>query len=249
MIALHDDHAKNIRRCFNRAALTYDQNCQIQFTVGESLIQKLAVLQPYTNHIIDYGCGTGLVTAQLAMRFPYQHFYAIDIAERLLIQAQNRLENYGIQCLRNDFQSWQNRSINFNLVFSNLALHWSFDLKTILAAIYNCLVPQGLLAFSIPLAGTFDELKNITKNHFFEPIIIRQMLEEIGFNEIDFSEETIQKNFESIISAIKAIKAIGANYTKNKIYQGLRGKNFMHNLWQEPVLLTYQVGYFIASKI
>ena len=76
---------------------------------------------------MDAGCGSGLLTKQLAKRVPRGKVYAVDIDSNMIKQAKNNLQSF------NNVEVIQSSFIDINLprkldvIFSNSALHWIMD--------------------------------------------------------------------------------------------------------------------------
>src|SRR5437868_14040525 len=81
----------NIPHACDRAANSYDEHSHAQKSAGVKLIQLLKTHQPQAKYILDLGCGTIMTTELLAAQYHYQHFHALDIAEKLLAKATARL--------------------------------------------------------------------------------------------------------------------------------------------------------------
>lgn len=243
---LLDDHKQKIRQCFNKAAPTYDQYCHAQKHIGKTLIHRLIHYKGSADNIIDLGCGSGIVTEQLALNLSYKLFYAIDMADQLLAIAHKRLMRYEIKIKEGDFAQFSYANRLFDLAFSNMALQWSTKLDDTLLMIDKNLAKLGFLAMSMPLLGTFSELVSCAKGDFFTAEEVSQLLFRTGFEQIDYFSEVIMVPFDSAISALKAIKALGANYTVKKQHVPLRGKSFLNQFTDKPFLLSYRIGYFIA---
>src|SRR5262249_1998089 len=150
-----------------QAEETYDDNCQVQREIGNRLIELVVNDRREFQRIIDLGCGTGLVTAQLANQINYRDFHAIDIADLLLAKAKERLAHHSIQTYSAYFDRLPTYDFSFDLVFSNMALQWSRCLIASLTCFASLLTPGGLFAFSIPLPGTFNELKPYFSLQYF----------------------------------------------------------------------------------
>src|SRR5947209_2356110 len=88
---LISSHKMGIKECFNKAADTYDQHNKVNELIGMKLINSLLIHSKKFKHIIDLGCGTGTTTHSLASHFNYKNFYAIDISDKLLLKAKERL--------------------------------------------------------------------------------------------------------------------------------------------------------------
>jgi malonyl-CoA O-methyltransferase len=235
---------KKLRHYFNKAAMLYDQHSSIQQQSGLTLIEQIKKYRTSIHQIIDLGCGTGSTTEKLAQAFHYQIFYAIDIADQLLDHAKSRLLPLGICVVAADFEEY-NTSQVFDLAFANMALQWSSNLTAVFTRIYSMLENNGLLAFSIPLTGTLAELSNLGINPFFNSQQIVEFLQQAGYKKIDFNCHTLSSHFDSLHTALRSIKAVGANYVSQKKY-GILGKSVLNQ--QQGFTLTYNLGYFIAEK-
>ncbi len=238
-------HKNKIRRCFNRAALTYDQRSYPQQMIGDNLINLLGKYISASESIIDLGCGSGLVTELLARRLSYKNFYAIDISDQLIAQADSRLHARDIQTFHKDFENFNFKNRLFNLVFSNMSLHWSRNLQKNLLTINNNMASNGIIAFTIPLDGTFTELACASRNNFHRYQDILNHLADAGFEPLSCFHESLTFIYSSWITALKSIKATGANYVFNREKKSLTGSLSLSN---KPNL-SYHIGYFIGRKI
>ena len=235
-----------VKYSFNKAAETYDNNCYIQQLIGDKLIHILKVLKPTATNIIDLGCGTGLLTKKIASTYPnFKQFYAIDIAERSLTIAKKRLYKYNIKTLEQNFENLNGTQIA-DLIFANMSLHWSNNLDHTLSNIYKHLHTKGILAFSIPIHGTFHELDKRTVLPFYETYILRSKLIQCGFTILNDSEYINLLTFPSFILALKSIKNAGANYygQPSTFTNLLKLRKFTNR----PFSLTYKIAIFIAIK-
>ncbi len=257
---MKNSEKQKLKECFNKAAAYYDQQSILQQRIGQSLLEQLVAVVPAVTgihagttatvqRIIDLGCGTGIITEKLAQTFQYRQFYAVDIAEQLLLQAKTRLSPLGIEVFNADFEEYIAGTPLFNLAFANMALQWSFNFAHTLQKISSLLETKGLLAFSLPLAGTFTELsQNYPINKFYAAQEILDFLSQVQLTPLTFTTETIHLQFASLQAALWSIKAMGANYVKK---ESRRTKPKAMNATQllQPTGLTYEIGYFIAQKV
>lgn len=236
---------EKIRLHFNRAEAGYDEHCHLQVQVGKHLIKHTQPIQPCAAHILDVGCGTGIITNLLTQSFQAQQVSALDIAERLLAVAKKRA-HHNIHLYQADFDDIKAYPNLYDLIISNMVLQWSMDLTTTLRTIKSALQPStGLLAFSIPVLGTLSELqKNYSLNNLPTMQSIREKLAETGYSLIFQQQEQIILTFNDTLSALRSIKHIGANYVSDRTHTGLRGKAFLNH--HDCKQLTYEIGYFIA---
>lgn len=238
--------ANRIKKAFNKAAASYDDYCHLQLQTGRQLVAFVKQYHCDSSRIVDLGCGTGMTTKELASAIPYHEFYAIDVADQLLTKARARLQNSSINIAQADFD--QALALGqFNIIFSNMALHWCQDFATTLKHIFHSLAEDGILAFSIPLYGTFAEIKEYcTVNDFLENFVITDLLKATGYDIVQMQMESTTFEFTHLLQALKSIKKIGANHVKNRDNLNL-AKMRLAVQSTEKVMLTYKIGYFIAK--
>ncbi len=229
-------------RSFNKAAKNYDGFSDVQKEVGKQLILCLPKNQFGT--LIDLGCGTGFTTQNLASSIEYQHFEAIDFSSSMIEQAKIYCSEK-IYFKKNNFDLLPTNT--YDLVFSNMALHWSEDLSTTLETIYLALKLNGLFAFSIPTTGTFEELAPyFNKHNFYNTAAIIEKLNSIGFSVIHNQNLTEYLHFDNLLQGLRMLKMTGATVCEHHdfSYSAIR-KAIRDNYTQT---LTYNIGLFILEK-
>jgi trans-aconitate methyltransferase len=100
--------------------------------------------------ILDLGCGDGKITAALAEAVPQGRVVGIDNSEEMIRYAQAQhpfLEHPNLQFRLLDVRALDYTD-EFNLIFSNAALHWVKDHRAILSGAYRALRKDGRLALS-----------------------------------------------------------------------------------------------------
>lgn len=235
-----------IKKSFNRAAATYNAYAQTQTTVGEDLIYHLVSLRDEFDHVIDLGCGTGLITNTLANSVDYHQLDAIDIADELLKQG-DMLANPDIDFYEMNFDELKDEDC-YELVFSNMALHWSSHFTRTLANIHKALTRDGLLAFTIPVSGTFAEMRNsYSTNEFFDFDTVMQLLQSMGYKLLYLKKQTYVNTFSETIDALKSLKNTGTSITSNRLYKSLGGKALLES--SKLHSLSYVIGFFIVGKV
>ncbi|SRR5579883_500449 len=238
---------EKIKAHFNKANKSYDEHCQLQQYVGNKLITLLKPFSPPYANIIDIGCGTGITTQHLAKQLSYQAFHAIDIATQLLSVANERLLPLGIHTYEGDMDKLFSPPPYFDIIFSNMALHWSMNLAETINKIAALANMQGILAFSLPLPRTLLELQRaFSLNNFIDASKIENYLRDNSYEILIQQTEKITLSFDNTRAALASIKKVGANYVQHRTRIGLRGKSVMHQINLSKI--TYVIGYFIARK-
>jgi trans-aconitate 2-methyltransferase len=111
-------------------------------------------------HILDLGCGDGVLTAELAKLVPEGFVLGID-ASRGMIDSALKLKSKNLEFRLQDIDDLDYRE-EFNLIFSNAALHWVKDHNQVLANCYKSLKPDGSIRFNFAAEGNCS--------HFFRVI-------------------------------------------------------------------------------
>ena len=102
-------------------------------------------------HVLDVGCGDGKVTAEIARAVPRGRVLGADASEEMIAFAKKTFPPSKISNLK--FQVCDAREISsmagdFDLVFSNAALHWVDDHEAVLRGAASVLKPGGRLVIS-----------------------------------------------------------------------------------------------------
>lgn len=240
-----------IKNCFNRAAKTYDAHSLTQQDACSLLINALKPIKSNFNTMIDLGCGSGLSTQLLTKSFQYKKLSAIDISDELMVIAQQRLKHVPVDFLNMDFNFLNQLHTQWDLVFSNMSLQWSHSFKNLLQIVLQQLTTSGIFAFSIPLSGTFCELKSNARNHYYTHDAVIEDLSQNGLECLNSFTQQYVNYYDSAISALKAIKATGANHLFNKTIKSLKSRSYIHEIYQSSQTastLTYQIGFYIAKR-
>lgn len=97
--------------------------------------------------IVDLGCGTGHLTADLARRWPEAHVIGVDSSVEMLGTAASL--NTRIEWVQADVEHWIPPSAP-DLVYSNAALHWLGGHDTLFPRMAAWVAPGGSLAVQMP---------------------------------------------------------------------------------------------------
>jgi len=135
---------------YNWNAQDYAKNSQNQFQWAQELIPKLKLRGNET--LLDIGCGDGKITAELARRLPEGRVVGVDSSKEMIQLARR---NFPAEPHLNlSFQVMDARRLTFNgefdIAFSNAALHWIVDQLNVLNSVKRSLKPHGRLLFNQP---------------------------------------------------------------------------------------------------
>jgi trans-aconitate methyltransferase len=118
-----------------------------QYGWGLKVLQKLQSIPLRGDiHILDAGCGTGRVTANLLDAYPRSTVTAVDASGNMVAKAQVSLAPFGNRVeLREQDLLELSGDQKYDVIFSTAVFHWIKDHDRLFAVLYNALKPGGLL--------------------------------------------------------------------------------------------------------
>ncbi len=128
----------------------YKQASKHQKEWGNKLISSLKLSGNET--ILDIGCGEGILTEQLAELVPSGKVVGID-ASRGMIDVAKTIERDNLSFLLMDVND-MNFVDQFDIIYSNAALHWVKDHQKLLQSSYKALKTNGRIAWNFAGDGT-----------------------------------------------------------------------------------------------
>jgi trans-aconitate methyltransferase len=139
-------------------AADYAAHSAVQQTWARELITRLQLRGD--EHILDVGCGDGKVTAEIARAVPRGAATGIDASPQMIRFAQKTFPAKKFPNL--EFRVMDARKIKFggqfDLIFSNAALHWFDDHPAFLRGAASALKPGGRLIVSCGGRGNAQEV-------------------------------------------------------------------------------------------
>lgn len=146
---------------YNWNAQDYAKNSANQFQWARELIPKLKLKGDEA--LLDIGCGDGKITAGLARCLPNGRAVGVDNSKKMIDLAQTTFQPTKHHNLC--FQVMDARKLTFNaefdVAFSNAALHWIVDQKAVLAGVQKALKPGGKLLFQMAGKGNAKAVLDI----------------------------------------------------------------------------------------
>jgi trans-aconitate 2-methyltransferase len=122
-------------------AETYDEVSDPQFSWGMEVLDRLDLDSNET--VLDAGCGSGRVTAELLKRIPNGRLLAVDASEAMVAKARERLGD-GTSYLVADLSELE-VSGPVDLIFSTATFHWILDHDRLFRRLHAALRPGGRL--------------------------------------------------------------------------------------------------------
>ena len=107
--------------------------------------------------VLDAGCGSGKVTAEIVRRVPRGRVYAVDAAPSMVRHTQEALGD-AVTALEQDLTQLS-LPAPVDVIFSNATFHWVPDHEALFAALYRNLRPGGRLLAQCGGHGNIDRFR------------------------------------------------------------------------------------------
>jgi trans-aconitate 2-methyltransferase len=120
---------------------TYDEVSDPQFEWGTEVLERLELSGEET--VLDAGCGSGRVSAELLKRLPRGRLVAVDGSAAMIAKAKERLGDE-VTCLVADLAELELEK-PVDLVFSTATFHWIVDHDRLFQRLHVALRPGGRL--------------------------------------------------------------------------------------------------------
>ena len=122
--------------------------------------------------IIDIGCGPGNSTNVLKARWTHAEIIGLDNSEAMIDEAKSKYPSINWLCI--DASDDLSKLGYFDIIFSNAAIQWIPNQKTLLSKLFGMLNKDGVLAVQVPCTmymPIHTELKKLIsidkwKSHF-----------------------------------------------------------------------------------
>ena len=139
----------------------YKKHSHSQQKWARELIAKLNCMG--TEDLLDIGCGDGRVTAEIAGQVPDGSVVGIDNSESMIdlakryfpVPTHHNLHFMVMDAAKLSFEA------EFDIVFSNAALHWVLDHQPVLAGIYRALRPGGKMLLQMGGKGNAERILSV----------------------------------------------------------------------------------------
>lgn len=116
--------------------------------------------------VLDLGCGDGSLTEQLSLLVPRGKVLGID-ASMNMIETAKMLRKNNLEFAHMDINE-MNFDGEFDLIFSNAALHWVKDHKKLLKNTYRALKPHGKILWNFGGAGNTSNFIDVIQKKISE---------------------------------------------------------------------------------
>jgi len=254
-----------IRNAFNAHAYDYSHAAIVQQEIGLRLLERLDYLLLEPGYILDLGCGPGVFSQALQVRYPNAQIIGLDLALEMLVAAKAQKNSNNHDLVNADMHSLPFANGQFDLIFANQALHWTLSWDYLLHELHRVLSPGGCLMFTTLGPDTFMELRYAFRaadqyahaNDFLDLHHVGDALLAQDFQDPVVDMEMLTVHYPTLPQLLHSLKKQGVRHVNTKRNPGLMGRS----AWQrftatmdtlrtqdDQFPLTYEVVYGHAWK-
>ncbi|KAF1028952.1 MAG: Malonyl-[acyl-carrier protein] O-methyltransferase [Burkholderia plantarii] len=233
---------RHLQRIFDRRATTFDEVAFLPREIAQRMGERLDYIKVNPTGVLDAGCGSGDDLPLLRARFPDAPVFGADLSAAMLARAAARettdtgwrrfmpaalskaLGQRGPRLAQADFSALPFAGAAFDVVWSNLALHWHSRPDLVFPEWQRVLRVNGLLMFSTFGPDTLRELRAAyaeaeaatncaTRAHvidFVDMHDLGDMLVESGFEIPVMDQEVLTITYRSPESLLADVRRWGA---------------------------------------
>ena len=240
-----------MRRRFERAAATYAKSSKLESEVAARMLARLDYVKIAPRRVLD--AGSGPPRRDLVRRYPKAQVFALDFALPMLRASRpGWLRKHSI-LLCSDIAGLPLTAEAFELVWSNMALHWLADPLRAFSEFARVLAPEGLLMFSTLGPDSLKELRAAAGaqhvHEFIDMHDLGDMLVAAGFADPVMDMDMIQVDFGKGEALLADLHASGQRSARPDRRRGLGGRAFRERLCVAlPGRATFEVVFGHAWK-
>ena len=136
---------------------TYDRVSDPQFGWALEQLERLELAGEEV--VLDAGCGSGRVTAELVTRVPRGRVYGVDVAPSMVEHARGALGATATVLCQDLLELELPEPVD--VVFSNATFHWVHDHEALFASLHRVMRPGGRLLAQCGGRGNIDAFREI----------------------------------------------------------------------------------------
>lgn len=265
------------RLAFDRRSAGFDRLDFLLAEIGQRMQERMQVIRLAPERALDIGCGQGLGLAALRAQYPDAQIAGLDISGAMLATAAGRDpqrqpgwlgrllgKRPTFDLVQGDLASLPFAGEQFDLLWSNLALHWHPEPHRVFPEWHRVTRDEGLVLFSLFGPDTLRELRAAAAEVDDEPHTLRfvdmhdigDMLVHGGWSTPVMDMETLTVTYETPQKLLKEVHAFGGYRGPGR--DGLRGRR-----WHDALIaalerrrngdgvipLTFEIVYGHAWKL
>lgn len=241
-------HIKN----FEKGAPHYHEEAAMQIHCAKQLAHYIGLHRHRitTGPILEIGCGTGFVTAQLLQLFANRPLHITDISAGMVDFCRNKISrphsqiSFGILDGENPISSQK-----YALIASGMTFQWFKKMEQAVDKLLKFLKPKGFIFFSFLEAQSFPEWRRCTQElslpYTANPLPDMQVQKSLQPRASFWNESLIIK-YPNAADFFRHLKRIGVGTSLQKPLSSHQMRRLLSH-WDakcpEGISVTYEIAY------
>ena len=245
-----DTFKKKVKNSFDEGADCYDKHSSIQKEISKNLLDLFFNELKKNKErfsLLELGCGTGFCSKKISENVSLTRIHLLDISNNMIKKSKIRFKNQNVFFLKNDFDFFDNFE-NYNLIVSNMSLHWSKDFLKLIKKILSSIKNNSILLLSFPNSRSFNNLKTKHYKLINDFPNEKKMEELINNKKFYFTMKRMihEIEYKNIMLFFQSLKKIGANVSNN-VFNILDLFSLRRD--RDKVKVNFDISYFFIRKI
>ncbi len=187
---------------FDQQAASWDEHpdrSAMAKAIALAIIAQVPVNSAMT--VLDYGCGTGLVS--MVLQPQVKHVIGVDSSQGMLAKLQEKVAAQGVSNVETLLLDLENSqlppNLSVDLIISSMALHHIKDITALLHALTKMLMPGGYIALADLDSedGSFHADHTGVHHSGIERKWLIEQLQELGFHKISATTAHVMERAEA----------------------------------------------------
>lgn len=156
------DTRNRSEKFWDRAAKSFDRAEKKDEKISLKIIETTKNYLKPSDTILDFGCGTGLVSIAIAGKVKMVH--AVDLSANMIEIAKSKAEGQKIQNIEFSHTRITDKKFevnSFDVILAMYILHLMEDPEMTMKRIYELLKPGGLIISATPCLGEWSVLNRL----------------------------------------------------------------------------------------